>query len=137
MKYLLLLSVLLLAHNAVTAQQSAAAGSQREEAAPNAKKIAESRVAADLQQLQKAWKAGDVERMRYYQSALLMAIRQDIDAQEQTLTANQPIPESLQRLQAIMDAFEGFYFQPGQSAEADTKFALLKTYRDMVAAAAR
>lgn len=137
MKYFLVFALLCVCAGFTNAQQRSVPTVTREESAPDPKKIAGSRVSADLEQLQKAWKAGDVERMRYYQSALLMAIRQDIDAQEQMLTANQPVPASLTRLRAIMDAFEGFYFQPGQGAEADAKFALLEEYRDVVAAAAR
>lgn len=81
--------------------------------------------------LHKACDEGDVASIRYYQGAVLMAIRLDIEAGEQA-AAGQPASKNLLRQRAILDAFEGFYFQPGQGAEAVSKFALLEEYGDML-----
>ena len=128
MRYLLLLFALLCAVSFVAAQSR----TPRQEETIDPKKQAEQAFSTQMMLLHKACDAGDVEAMRHYQGAVLMAIRLDIEAGERALTAGRPAPEKLTRQRAILDAFEGFYFQPGQAAEAAPKFALLEEYRGML-----
>ena len=122
---------MLFAVSFLAAQQRPASTSPRQEEAIDPKKQAEEQLATQLTLLRKACDEGNVETMRYYQSAVLMHIRLDIEVGEQALAAGRPTSPNLSRQRAILEAFEGFYFQPGQSAEAAPKFALLEEYRAM------
>lgn len=131
MRYLLLFFAMLSAVSFLAAQQRPAPTSPRQEEVIDPKKQAAEQLATHLALLRKACDEGHVETMRYYQSAVLMHLRLDIEAAEQAVAAGRPASPNLNRQRAILDAFEGFYFQPGQSAEAAPKFALLEEYRAM------